>query len=144
VLAAAAATAWLAAGASARSGVPERLPQLVLLAAVAWGASGVAVGWLVPPLAGAPPAASAGAVATIRTAVWVAGALVLAWLGRRERFVEAGWLAYPALAATGLKILLEDLPRSRPATLFLAFALYGGALILVARGRQRPRSTTAA
>jgi hypothetical protein len=78
----------------------------------------------------------------VRTAVWVAGALLLTWLGRREPWREAGWLVYPALAAIGLKILLEDLPRSRPATLFLAFALYGGALILVSRVRHRPAAAT--
>jgi hypothetical protein len=138
-LVAGAVTAWLAARAAPRDRLPLRLPQLVLVATVACGASGVLVGWLVPPLAGAPPGASAGTVATIRTAVWVGGALALAWLGRRAAWVEAGWLVVPALAAAGIKILMEDLPRSRPATLFLAFALYGGALILVARGRHRGR-----
>jgi len=139
-LAAMVATAWLAAGATPRARLPERLPQALLLAALACAAAGVLVGWLVPLLAGVPGAgASPGAVATIRTAVWVAGALVLTGLGRREAWREAGWLVYPALAAIGLKILLEDLPRSRPATLFLAFALYGGALILVSRVRHRPR-----
>jgi len=62
----------------------------------------------------------------------------------REAWREAGWLVYPALAATGLKILLEDLPRGRPATLFLAFALYGAALIAVARARHRPRERASA
>jgi hypothetical protein len=41
------------------------------------------------------------------------------------------------LAIAGVKMVLEDLPRSRPATLFLAFALYGGALIVVPRLRRR-------
>lgn len=139
VLAAFAATAWLAAGATPRSRPVERVPQLVAVAALACAAAGVVVGWLAPPLAGIGGDASAGTVATIRTAVWVAGALVLSWAGRRREWAEAGWLAYPALAAIALKILLEDLQRSRPATLFLAFALYGGALILVARGRHRAR-----
>jgi hypothetical protein len=136
VVAAAGATAWLCAGGPARRVWFERVPQVVLLAVLACGASGLAVGWLVPPLAGAPPGANAGTVATIRTAVWVAGALWLGWIGRREAWVEARWLTYPALAAVGLKILVEDLQRSRPATLFLAFALYGAALIIVARGRR--------
>jgi len=139
VLAATIATAWLAAGA-ARARVAERIPQLLLVAAAAAGAAGVAIGALVPLLAGTPGAGAApGTVATIRTAVWVAGALLLTWLGRRAAWREAGWLVYPALAAIGLKILLEDLQRSRPATLFLAFALYGAALIVVSRVRTRPR-----
>ncbi len=136
VVLAAGATAWLCAGGPARRAWYERIPQLLLVAAVACGASGLVVGWLVPLLAGRPPAAAAGSVATIRTGAWVAGALWLTWLARRDHWVEAGWLTYPALAAIGLKILLEDLQRSRPATLFLAFALYGAALILVARGRR--------
>lgn len=137
-------TAWLCAGGPARRAWFERIPQLALVGAVACGASGLVVGWLVPPLAGLPPGANAGTVATIRTAVWVGGALWLTWLGRRDAWIEAGWLTYPALAAIGLKILVEDLPRSRPATLFLAFALYGAALILVARGRRTREGPTTA
>jgi hypothetical protein len=138
VLAAAVATAWLAAPARRERGY-QRIPQALLVAAVACSAAGVAVGWLVPLVAGVPGAGAApGAVATVRTAVWVAGAVLLTWLGRRDAWLEASWLVYPALAAIGLKILLEDLQRSRPATLFLAFALYGGALIVVSRVRHRP------
>lgn len=140
---AAAAVAWLCAIGPQRRRWVERVPQLVVTAVLVAGLSGLVVGWIVPILAGAPPHAAAGTVATIRTAVWVVGALWLTWLGRQDAWVEAGWLAYPALAGIGLKILLEDLQRSRPATLFLAFALYGAALILVARGRRREGPTTA-
>jgi hypothetical protein len=140
---AAAAIARLCALGPARRAWFERIPQIALLAVLACGASGLIAGWAVPLFAGAPPAASPGTVATIRTAIWVGGALWLAWLGRSERWVEAGWLAYPALGGIGLKILLEDLQRSRPATLFLAFALYGAALILVARARRREGPSTA-
>jgi hypothetical protein len=45
---------------------------------------------------------------------------------------------YPILALTGLKLLLADLPQGRPATLFLALALYGFVLIVGPRlARQR-------
>jgi len=70
----------------------------------------------------------------------VVSAVGLAWLGRRPAFQEAGWLAYPLLGVTGLKVLLEDLPRGRPATLVLGFAFYGAGLILVPRIRGRRRS----
>jgi hypothetical protein len=136
-------TAWLCARGPARSRWIERVPQIALLSVFSYGVAGLLVGWIVPILAGTPPIAAAGTVATIRTAVWVGGALWLTWLGRDDAWIEAGWLAYPALAGIGLKILLEDLQRSRPATLFLAFALYGAALILVARGRRREGPTTA-
>jgi hypothetical protein len=39
--------------------------------------------------------------------------------------------------AVGLKLLLEDIGRSRPGSLFLAFAFYGAVLILVPRLRRR-------
>ncbi len=139
VLAITIATAWLV-GATPRGRMLDRIPLTVLVAAVACSTAGVAIGGLVPLVAGVPGAGAApGAVATVRTAVWVAGALALTWIARRDAWREAGWLVYPALAAIGLKILLEDLQRSRPATLFLAFALYGGTLIVVSRVRHRPR-----
>ncbi|HEY5113807.1 MAG TPA: hypothetical protein VIJ45_06825, partial [Coriobacteriia bacterium] len=82
--------------------------------------------------------ADAGVVATVRTSVLAAAALALAWAGRYRRFREAAWLLYPVLVVGGLKLLVEDLPRSRPATLFIALALYGGALIVAPRlGRVR-------
>jgi hypothetical protein len=116
----------------------ERVPRLLLVAALAVASAGVVIGWLVPLAAGVPGVnASAGAVATVRTAVLVGGVLVLAWAGRSDSWLEAKWLAYPALVAIGLKMVLEDLPRSRPATLFLAFGLYGIALIVVPRLRRR-------
>jgi len=137
VIAALGATAWLRGG-TARATTLERGLQVALLGTLAIASAGVAIGWLVPIFAGAPgPEAGLGAVATVRTAVLVVGVLLLAWLGRFDAWREAGWLAYPALAATGLKVLVEDLPRSRPATLFLTLALCGAALILVPRLRAR-------
>jgi uncharacterized membrane protein len=92
----------------------------------------------VPALAGPlGPEANAGVVATVRTAVLASGAILLAWAGRSAAWREAGWLVYPLLVAIGLKLLVEDIARSRPATLFLAFAAYGAALILVPRLRRR-------
>ena len=137
VLLGAAATAWLGADPAWRPTLGERLPRLLLVTTVAAGAAGVLIGWLAPAAAGVPGAgADPGAIATVRTAVLVAGAMALAWAGRHAAWIEAGWLAYPVLAGVGLKILLEDLPRSRPATLFLAFGLYGAALILFPRLRR--------
>jgi hypothetical protein len=144
VLAAGAATAGLCAGVP-RSRPLERAPQLALLAMIAGCAAGVAAGWLVPLVAGAPGAgADAGAVATVRSAVLVATVLGAAALGRGERWAEAGWLAVPGLAAIGLKMLVEDLPRGRPATLVAAFACYGAALIVVPRLRRRRPAPTPA
>jgi len=77
------------------------------------------------------PEADLGVLATGRTAV------LAAWLGRREALREAGWLAWPILGVLGLKLLLQDFPRGRPATLILSLAFSGAALILVPRLRGR-------
>jgi hypothetical protein len=135
--AAAAASSWALGSVPAR-GPLDRVPRVAQLVVLAASIAGLLVGWVAPLVAGTPGAgADAGVVATVRTVVLALGALGLAALGRTEVFAEARWLAWPVLGLAGLKMVLEDLPRSRPATLFLAFALYGGALILVPRLRRR-------
>jgi hypothetical protein len=48
---------------------------------------------------------------------------------------------YALLIAGAAKLLVEDLPYSKPATLFVALAFYGGALIAASRlGRHRAAS----
>ena len=85
------------------------------------------------PFLAAATDAGAGVVATIRTAAIAAVALALGRFASAARFHESLWLLYPVLAAGGLKLLVEDFPRSKPATLFLALAMYGGALIVAPR-----------
>jgi hypothetical protein len=139
-LLAAAACAWLGSRgpAEGRSTLVTRLPQLAAVLVTAIGGAGLLIWLLVPPLTGGPGAeASRGAVAAVRTAVLVAGTMLLAWAGRRPAWREAGWLVYPLLVATGLKVLLEDLPSGRAATLFVSFGLYGAALLVVPRLRPR-------
>jgi hypothetical protein len=119
------------AGASSPIG---RMPRLAIAIVLVWSAAGWLVGVLVSALPHATiPGVDAGALATVRTSVLAAGALALAWAGRSERFRESGWLLYPVLAVGALKLLVEDLPRSQPATLFIALAAYGGALIVAPR-----------
>jgi hypothetical protein len=142
-LLAAGACAWLGSRgpADARPTLASRLPQFTTVALAVAGAAGLLIWSLVPPLTGGPGVESSrGAVATVRTAVLVVGTIFLAWAGRQPRWREAGWLAYPLLVASGLKILFEDLPSGRAATLFVSFGLYGAALLLVPR--LRPRGST--
>jgi hypothetical protein len=140
--------AWIAACACAwfgSRGAPEarpslvsRLPQLLVVILAAAGAAGLLVWGLVPLMAGVPGAASIrGEVASVRTLVLVGGTIFLAWAGRRPAWREAGWLVYPLLVATGVKVLFEDLTSGRPATLFVSFGLYGAALLIVPRLRPR-------
>ena len=133
-LAAVAAVAWLA-GRVPRSNVLERIPPLAVYLVLVLGVFGTIVAWVAPAIAGAGP----GAIATLRTVALVAAVVGTAWVGRGAAHGEAGWLAYPLLGITGLKMLLEDLPHGRPATLILGFACYGAALILVPRMRGRTR-----
>jgi len=72
-------------------------------------------------------------LAALRTAVLSAASVSLALSSRYKRWPEARWLVYPVLILVGFKLLLEDFPNGQPATLFVAFALVGGALILVAK-----------
>lgn len=80
-----------------------------------------------------------GGVATLRTVVFAASAVILAASARRWKIHEMGWLAWILLAGTGLKVLLEDLRYSGPSLLFLAFAMIGIAFILVPRLLAKPR-----
>lgn len=145
VLAFVAACAVIAAGAGERTTRAAQGPQFLLDACVAISTAGVLIGWIAPAVGGLlSPEASPGAVAAVRTGVLVAGVLLLAWGGRSVAWREAGWLAYPMLVAIALKIMTEDLPRSRPATLLFSFGLYGAALILVPRLRGRRAATTPA
>jgi len=138
-----AACAW-ALGTAPVRGPLDRVPRVVLLVVLAVSGAGLVIGWVTPAVAGAPGAgADPGVVATVRTVVLSLGALVLAALGRLEPWSEARWLVWPVLALAGLKLLLEDLHAGRPATQFLAFGLYGAALILVPRIRRREPAAAA-
>ncbi|WP_242343261.1 hypothetical protein, partial [Anaeromyxobacter terrae] len=136
--------AWLGAEGGARTRA-QRAPRILLLAMLAAGLAGVALGWIAPAVAGLPGhGADAGEIAAVRTALLVCVTLGLASLGRLPAWSDGAALAYPALAALGLKIVLEDVPRGRPATLLVAFACYGAALILVPRIRRRRTEAPAA
>lgn len=73
---------------------------------------------------------------TMRTATLSMLVIGLARLPRTGRFSAMGRLAYPLLAATGLKLAGIDLRYSRASTLFAALAFYGAALVLVPRLRK--------
>jgi hypothetical protein len=73
---------------------------------------------------------------TIRTATLSMMVIGFARLPRTGRFSAMGRLAYPLLAAAGLKLVLIDVRYSRASTLFAALAFYGAALVLVPRLRK--------
>jgi hypothetical protein len=117
------------------------LRQLIVLAVSVWEVGGLMVAYLAPIITGAPM--DAGGLAALRTAILTASAVTLALSSRHKRWPEARWLVYPVLILVGLKLILEDFPHGRPLTLFIALALVGGALILVARLLRRGEAEVA-
>jgi len=140
--------AWLAAGLAAfgwavlatdpgapRSGI-ARAPQLLLALVVVFAVGKAAQVGLWASF-GDALAQDVGAAAVSRTAVLAGLVLTLAWLSRRSALPELGWLVYPLIALTGFKLVIQDLPHGRPATLVLSLALYGAVLILAPRLTKR-------
>jgi hypothetical protein len=121
-----------------------RLPKIagVFVFLVTFG--GTVIALVVPWVTGQPGAgADPAVVAVVRTVVLGVSALVLGWFGR-GLFPEGRWLMYVVLVIGALKLVIEDFPAGRPSTLFLALAVYGGALILGPRlvGRARAATTS--
>lgn len=119
---------------SERWGTLAGLPQLIVLALSIWEVGGLMVLYLAPALAQAgTPAADSASLAALRTAVLAASSVTLALSSRHRRWPEARWLVYPVLLLVGLKLFAEDFPNGEPVSLFVALALVGSALIVVAR-----------
>ncbi len=111
------------------------LPQATLAALVVWSAAGIAAGTL-PGLLGlqkSSPDVDPALIVATRPSVLAIIAVLLAWSARRWSLKELTWLVYPILILGGAKLALESLQHGRPETLFVAFALYGGALIVTPR-----------
>ncbi len=113
------------------------VPKLAVLIVLALGLGGIVVTLIAPalPAAGATP--DPAALAALRTAVLSVSAVLLALGGRWPRIRETEWLVYPVLLAGGVKLVAEDVRTGRPAGLLLSFALFGCALMLVARMTRR-------
>jgi hypothetical protein len=88
-----------------------------------------------PLVAGTPP--DPGRLAALKTVMLSAIAVALALLRRLPFGREFGWLAYLTLLVCAAKLLIEDFRVSSPATLFIALAVFGTALILTARHADR-------
>lgn len=119
---------------SERWGTLAGLPQLVVLALSVWEVGGLIVVYTAPLLvdfhSGEPDRAI---LAALRTTVLAAASLTLAISSRFPRWPEARWLVYPVLILVGIKLFVEDFPQGQPVTLFIALAVVGSALILVAK-----------
>jgi hypothetical protein len=139
VVVGAAIAAWFAAQRPhPEGGAPAAGMRLVIVVALVWVAAGSVTGFVAPAVArSAGGTMDLGVLATVRTGVLAAAALLVATIARRDRFREWAWLVYPLLVLVGLKMVAQDFKHSRPATLFIALALYGIALIVAPRLRRR-------
>jgi len=118
--------------------------RAVIIVVFAWAAVGCVIGYIAPVAGGlADRSVDPGILATVRTGVLAVATLLIAWIGRHARFREWGWLVYPLLVGIGVKMMTEDFKHSRPATLFIAMALFGAALILAPRLRRGGNKVTA-
>jgi hypothetical protein len=109
-----------------------RIPRFALALVSLLGVTALVV-FLVVQLIPEGAAEDQGFVAAIRTAVLAVAAVSLAFVRRRVGLLELGWLSVFVLAAGALKLVLEDLRAGGASALFVAFAFYGIALILVPR-----------
>jgi hypothetical protein len=136
VIAAGAACWWMAA--SLAPPASRRIPRAILaffLIVTAAAVGITAIRALV--LAAADVTLQTAIMATVRTGVLAIAAVVIAWLGRRTTTREFGLFVYPVLAWGVLKLVIEDFRVSPPSLLVVAFALYGGALIIAPRIARR-------
>jgi hypothetical protein len=134
-LVAAAVCAWL----PVRTDLPRWqglsvLPRLVTGAVVVVGGGGVLLAGLVPPIAGTPGNdPDAAVLGVVRTFVLALATMACALAARSDRLRTASYFVYPLLVAGAIKLLLEDLPTGRAATLWISLLLYGLALITAPR-----------
>jgi hypothetical protein len=125
------------AGAGFHPARSHLLPQALVALLAVWTLAGLGSSLLARTLAMSGPSMDPASVAVVRTGVLAVLAMGLARASRRGSLRELVWLAYALLAATAVKMPLEDLKQGRPLTLFIAFALYGAALIAAPRLMRR-------
>jgi hypothetical protein len=83
-----------------------------------------------------------GVPALLRSAILAGIALALAVAGRQWRIREASQLAIVALIIAGLQVVIEVLRAGNAATMFIALAMYGGAMLGIARLRKTATATS--
>lgn len=117
--------------------------RFVIVLVATWTVCGCVIGFIAPLAGSLAGGLDTGVLATVRTGVLSVATLAIALAGRQVRYREWGWLVYPLLIGIGLKLVTQDFKHSRPATLFIALAFYGAALIIAPRLRRRSRTSAA-
>ncbi len=78
----------------------------------------------------------AAASSAVRSAMIAIAAVALAYVSRLPIFADASLLVYPILGIGAAKFIVDDFMSGRAATLFVSLAVYGCALLLLARMRR--------
>ena len=110
--------------------------RLPLLAVAACGAAAVTIHAAATAINGDP-----GTQAIVRTTVLAAAAVALAWIGRKWSLPEASQLAVVTLVLTGVKVIAQELRSGSAVIMFIALAIYGGAMLAIARLRSTPATS---
>jgi len=76
-----------------------------------------------------------GGAAVVRTIILAAAAVALVFVARRWSLAEAWQLAVVTLVLTGVQVIAQELRSGAPAMMFLALAIYGSAMLAIARLR---------
>lgn len=114
----------------------RRLPRFLIAAIGLAGAGALLIDFLIDGPARRVSGSDAAVVAAVRTLVLAGTTMLLAVAARRRTIVELSWFVTPLLVLGGLKLLLEDMRRGTPPSLFLGFAVFGTALIVASRLRR--------
>jgi hypothetical protein len=109
-----------------------RVPDFLLVAIALVGIGGMTL-MLFAEAVGRNVPVDPAVLAAARSATLAVAAIGAAALGSLRDDRALRWLVYPLLVLCGLKLLVEDLPNGRPATLFVAFACFGVSLIVAPR-----------
>lgn len=110
--------------------------RVPLLAIAVCGAAAVTIHATATAISG-----GADSQALVRTIVLAAAAVGLASIGRTWSMPEASQLAVGILALTGLKVIAQELRGGTAAIIFIALAVYGSAMLTIARLRRAPTTS---
>ena len=110
-----------------------RVRSVVLLGIAVCAATSMAMVIASSPLV----KASEGVHTLVHTGVLAAASVALALIGRLWRMREASQLGIVLLVLTGAKVIAQDLRTGSAAMMFIALAIYGSAMLAIARTRVR-------
>jgi hypothetical protein len=127
ITAAAAAATWAISGRTLT--IAARIPAAAIAGVLCWAVMGLVVSAAVA----AVDAVNTPLVASIRTALLCAAAMVLPSAAARCNRPELVWLVYPLMGFGALKLVLDDFPHGRPVTLAVSLLCYGATLLLLPR-----------